>query len=92
LLDAVNLLYVAMTRPEERLFVFSPAPPEKTDKAATVPAFLSYYLKDSGLGRRKKDFMNLEKLYLIQRKLAIKTIVKKVIVINDQQQLARKKC
>jgi ATP-dependent exoDNAse (exonuclease V) beta subunit len=55
LLDTINLLYVAMTRPEERLFVFSPASPDKTEKPATVPAFFSYYLKDSGLWSEEKE-------------------------------------
>jgi ATP-dependent exoDNAse (exonuclease V) beta subunit len=48
LLDAINLLYVAMTRAEEKLFVFSPAPPAKTGKAETIPAFFMYYLQQSG--------------------------------------------
>jgi hypothetical protein len=49
LLDAINLLYVAMTRPEERLFVFSPAPPAKPAAIDTVPVFFFHYLKQSEL-------------------------------------------
>ncbi len=49
LLDTINLLYVTMTRPEERLFIISPAPPAKSPNPETVPAFLSYYLQQAGL-------------------------------------------
>jgi ATP-dependent exoDNAse (exonuclease V) beta subunit len=49
LLDAINLLYVAMTRPEERLFVFSPAPPAKPAAIDTVPVFFFHYLQQSEL-------------------------------------------
>jgi hypothetical protein len=54
LLDAINLLYVAMTRPEERLIVFSPAPPAKPSAIDTVPVFLSHYLKQSDLWSEDK--------------------------------------
>jgi ATP-dependent exoDNAse (exonuclease V) beta subunit len=47
LLDAINLLYVAMTRPEERLFVFSPAPPAKPQDIDTIPSFFFHYLQQS---------------------------------------------
>jgi len=48
LLDAINLLYVAMTRAEEKLFVFSPAPPAKVGKPEAIPAFFMHYLQQSG--------------------------------------------
>lgn len=54
LLDAINLLYVAMTRPEERLFVFSPAPPAKPAAIDTVPTFFFYYLQQSELWSDEK--------------------------------------
>jgi ATP-dependent exoDNAse (exonuclease V) beta subunit len=49
LLDTLNLLYVAMTRPEERLFVLSPSPPSNPAAIDTVPTFISHYLQESGL-------------------------------------------
>jgi len=49
LLDSINLLYVAMTRPEERLFVFTPAPPAKPTATDTVPVFFFQYLQQSEL-------------------------------------------
>jgi ATP-dependent exoDNAse (exonuclease V) beta subunit len=55
LLDAINLLYVALTRPEERLFVFSPSPPAKSANIDTVPAFLLHYLQQSGLWSDQKS-------------------------------------
>jgi ATP-dependent exoDNAse (exonuclease V) beta subunit len=58
LLDSINLLYVAMTRPEERLFVFSPSPPEQNQAIRdTVPAFFFHYLlnRDPSLVRKTRD-------------------------------------
>ena len=49
LLDSLNLLYVAMTRPEERLYIFSPAPPVKTALPDTPSSFFLHYLKSQGL-------------------------------------------
>jgi ATP-dependent exoDNAse (exonuclease V) beta subunit len=48
-LDNLNLLYVALTRPRERLYVFSPSVPEKSDSPASVPSFFRYYLKKKEL-------------------------------------------
>ncbi len=45
LLDLVNLLYVVMTRPTDRLYIFSAQPPEKDDAVESVPKFLKYYFK-----------------------------------------------
>lgn len=55
LLDSINLLYVAMTRPEERLFVFLPAPPEKTIEPVSVPAFFFHFLKEKELWADNKS-------------------------------------
>jgi ATP-dependent exoDNAse (exonuclease V) beta subunit len=48
LLDSINVLYVAMTRPEERLYVLSPVSPEKTENPGSVPAYFGYFLKNAG--------------------------------------------
>lgn len=48
LLDTINLLYVAMTRPEEKLFIFSPSPPAKPSSIDSVPAFFYEFLHRSG--------------------------------------------
>jgi ATP-dependent helicase/nuclease subunit A len=55
LLDALNLLYVAMTRPEERLFIFSYAPARKSAAVDTVPAFIAHYLKHVSLWSDEKS-------------------------------------
>lgn len=53
-LDQINLLYVAMTRPEERLYILLPRPPGKEHAFKSVPVFFSRffeetdYLKKSG--------------------------------------------
>jgi ATP-dependent exoDNAse (exonuclease V) beta subunit len=77
LLDAINLLYVAMTRPEERLYVFSPASPDKTEKPGTVPAFFSYYLKDSGLWSEGKEIYEFGGVTPYKAKTNGKTISKR---------------
>lgn len=46
LIDLVNVLYVVMTRPEERLYILMPPPPEKTEDANSVPKLLNRFLKD----------------------------------------------
>jgi ATP-dependent exoDNAse (exonuclease V) beta subunit len=48
IVDMVNVLYVALTRPEERLYVLSKNFPEKTDSTATVPKFFSLFFKSEG--------------------------------------------
>ena len=48
LLDVINLLYVAMTRPEERLYVISPAAPAKPGDPETISAFFYHYLLTTG--------------------------------------------
>ncbi len=47
-LDMVNVLYVAMTRPEERLFVLAPAPPGKIDNPGSFSAFIRLFLESEG--------------------------------------------
>ena len=47
-LDNLNLLYVALTRPEERLYILSPTPPLKTSSINSVPAFFNFFLKNQG--------------------------------------------
>ncbi|MCX6282142.1 MAG: UvrD-helicase domain-containing protein [Bacteroidetes bacterium] len=45
MLDMLNLLYVVMTRPEERLYLLPPLPPIKTDEPASVPSLLKAWLQ-----------------------------------------------
>jgi ATP-dependent exoDNAse (exonuclease V) beta subunit len=77
LLDAINLLYVAMTRPEERLFVLSPAPPDKQGTTETVPAFFAHYLKESGLWSEGKDIYEFGEPTPYKAKTNGKTIAKR---------------
>jgi ATP-dependent exoDNAse (exonuclease V) beta subunit len=46
--DMVNVLYVALTRPEERLYVLVKELPEKTDGPVTVPKLISRFLMAEG--------------------------------------------
>lgn len=48
LVDMVNVLYVALTRPEERLYVLAKDFPEKTDSTPSVPKFFSRFFMDEG--------------------------------------------
>ncbi len=44
LLDILNLLYVVMTRPSHRIYIFSASPPEKNNGIYSVPGFFKQYL------------------------------------------------
>ncbi|MCX6243725.1 MAG: UvrD-helicase domain-containing protein [Bacteroidetes bacterium] len=55
LLDTLNLLYVAMTRPEERLYMFSPAPSRNASATETAPAFIHQYLIQASLWSDEKS-------------------------------------
>jgi len=54
-MDAVNVLYVAMTRPEERLYVITKALPEKTESPVTASKLFSYFFQSEGLYSKEKD-------------------------------------
>jgi len=45
MLDMVNLLYVAMTRPRERLYILTTTPPKSIDKLRSLPAVFAGYLQ-----------------------------------------------
>lgn len=47
-IDMVNVLYVALTRPEERLYVITKTLPENTDRYNTVPKLISRFLQAEG--------------------------------------------
>ena len=49
LLDLINLLYVTLTRPTDRLYVISPMPPVKTSSIHSVPQFFKQFLQEKGL-------------------------------------------
>jgi ATP-dependent exoDNAse (exonuclease V) beta subunit len=49
LLDMVNLLYVATTRPEERLYLISEKPANEPEKLNSITALLVKFIKASGL-------------------------------------------
>jgi ATP-dependent exoDNAse (exonuclease V) beta subunit len=44
MLDMVNLLYVAMTRPEERLYILTEEPPEKSGQMDSLPKMFAGFL------------------------------------------------
>lgn len=54
-MDAVNVLYVALTRPEERLYVITKDLPEKTAPPVTTPKLLSYFFQSLGMFDKGKD-------------------------------------
>ncbi len=49
MLDLVNILYVAMTRPVDRLYVISSRPGEDFKETRSVPQLLCHYLRARGL-------------------------------------------
>ena len=44
MLDMINLLYVVMTRPQERLYILTSPPPKKVDEMRSLPAFFAGFL------------------------------------------------
>ena len=53
--DMVNVLYVALTRPEERLYVLLKELPEKTDGPVSVPKLFSRFLMTEGTWKNGRD-------------------------------------
>ena len=49
LLDLINLLYVVLTRPEDRLYIYTSQPPKKSDGSESVPKLLKRFLVASEL-------------------------------------------
>lgn len=48
LIDLVNILYVAMTRAEERLYVLTQPAPENNSKTPSIPLFFDNFFKSTG--------------------------------------------
>ena len=55
MLDLVNLLYVVMTRPQERLHVLTMLNLSANDKMKSLPAFFFGFLQSNGLWEEHKD-------------------------------------
>jgi ATP-dependent exoDNAse (exonuclease V) beta subunit len=49
MLDLVNLLYVVMTRPTDRLYVFTSMPPQKSDAVESLPGLFRFFLEAKNL-------------------------------------------
>lgn len=49
LLDMVNLLYVVMTRPEERLYIITTKPTAKADPVKSLPALFANFITSENL-------------------------------------------
>jgi len=49
MLDLLNLLYVSMTRPEERLYILSKLPPKNQEEISSLPGFFRFYLEQEKL-------------------------------------------
>jgi len=58
-LDNLNLLYVSLTRPEERLYILSPTPPVKSGGLNSIPAFFRFFLKIMRNGLMRLYLMSL---------------------------------
>ena len=49
MLDLLNVLYVAMTRPEEQLYILTRVPPKKKMDPDSWPSFFELFLKNDGI-------------------------------------------
>ncbi len=59
LLDVTNVLYVALTRPEEQLYILTTPPPSSSNEMKSLPAFFTGYLQSTGVweeGKRIYEF------------------------------------
>jgi ATP-dependent exoDNAse (exonuclease V) beta subunit len=54
-LDLLNLLYVATTRPRERLFILCDRPAKASEQADNIPGLLRAWLEDSGRWQEDQD-------------------------------------
>ncbi len=54
LLDLINLIYVVMTRPSERLYILTEMPPKKKGNTDSIPKIIHYYLMNKGLWEEDK--------------------------------------
>ncbi len=81
-LDLINLLYVALTRPSERLYIITPYPKTKTEISISLPTIFKNYLISCGLwSDNEKEYQfgifaknNLSSLGKTDNILTIKTI------------------
>ena len=55
LLDLINLLYVVMTRPAERLYIFAAQPPKKHTPVQSIPKLFKDYLIAKDLWQEEKN-------------------------------------
>ncbi|MBW6460744.1 MAG: UvrD-helicase domain-containing protein [Bacteroidales bacterium] len=53
-IDMVNVLYVALTRPEERLYVITKPLPEKTGSNNSVPKLFSSFFQAEGMWEKER--------------------------------------
>ena len=55
LLDSINILYVVMTRPTNRLYIISSSPAKTTSNINSIPNTLKFYLKTKELWEQEQD-------------------------------------
>jgi len=55
LLDSLNVLYVALTRAEERIYVFTGKPGKSVDSRTNITDMFIHYLQDAGLWRESEN-------------------------------------
>ena len=54
MLDLANLLYVAMTRPAEQLYILTAPPPANMEELKSLPAFFAGFLQSTGVWEEEK--------------------------------------
>ncbi len=55
MLDLTNLLYVALTRSAEQLYIITTPPPTKMEELKSLPAFFAAYLQSIGIWEEEKS-------------------------------------
>ncbi len=59
ILDSINLLYVALTRPEERLYIFTENPKNPTNEISNYSNLLQHYLQSENIWEEGQNFYQL---------------------------------
>ncbi len=59
--DDLNVLYVALTRPKEQLFIVCPTPSKNSDNTLSYPAFIKAFMDEKNPELGDPDFQHVEK-------------------------------
>ncbi len=86
MLDLVNLLYVSMTRPEERLYILTESPPKNQEEISSLPGFFQLFLQQEGIWEEGRSVYSFGTVTSHQRKSGKRnsnTIIQRPVITAD---------